>query len=97
MVGSDVSSKVRICVERCVNKINKQAVSRARRAANVIRNAELNVLKGQRSGKVYKKPGTYGEESSRATKKLMKEYGHILKGGQLYRASAPGEIGRAHV
>ena len=55
-LGRDVSSQVRICVERCVRKINRQTLSRARRAANALRNAELKVLKGQRSGKIYRKP-----------------------------------------
>ena len=55
-----------------------------------MRNAELEVLRGQRSGKVYKKPYTHGK-ATKATKELSREYGHKLRGGQLYRASAPGE------
>lgn len=35
--------------------INRQIVSRATRAVNELRNAELEVLKGQRSGKRYRK------------------------------------------
>lgn len=70
--------------------ISRQVASRGARAVNALRNAELEVLKGQRSGKVYKKPGTYGV-ASKATRKLRTEYGHKLRGGQLYRASAPGE------
>ena len=73
-----------------VSEINRQVLSRGVRAVNTMRNAELNILKGQRSGKVYKKPYTYGA-ATQGTKKLLKEYGHRLKGGQLYRASAPGE------
>lgn len=82
---------VRAAVKRQVEFINRKAVSRGTRAVQAIRKAELQVLKGERSGRVYKKPGTYGEKFSRSTKKLMKDYGHKLRGGQLYRASAPGE------
>ena len=41
-----------------VEKINRQVLSRGVRAVNAIRNAELEVLKGQRSGKKYRKPYT---------------------------------------
>jgi len=40
-----------------VGNVNNQVLSRALRGANALRNAELEVLKGQRSGKVYKKAG----------------------------------------
>ncbi len=82
---------VRATVSDMVTELNRKVVSRGVRAVNAIRNAELRVLKGQRSGRVYKKPGTYGKQMSKATKKLLPGYGHKLKGGQLYRASAPGE------
>lgn len=78
-------------IERKVESVNSQAVSRGTQAVNALRNAELEVLKGQRSGRVYKKPGTYGRRPSKATKELMGDYEHKLRGGQLYRASAPGE------
>ena len=35
--------------------VDRQVVSRATRAVNELRNAELDVLKGQRSGEVYRK------------------------------------------
>lgn len=38
--------------------INRKVISRGVRVVNVIRNAELEVLKGQRSGRVYRKPYT---------------------------------------
>lgn len=49
---------VRAAVKEQVDFINRKTVSRATRAVQAIRNAELNVLKGQRSGKVYRVPGT---------------------------------------
>lgn len=61
------------------------------RAANVIVGKTREVLSGTRSGRVYKKTGTYGKKPSSYTKSLMKDYGHKLREGQLYRASAPGE------
>lgn len=81
---------IRAAVRDQVSEINRKVASRGVRAVNAIRNAELEVLKGQRSGRVYKKPGTYGR-ASKATKAMAKDYGHKLRGGQLYRASAPGE------
>lgn len=38
--------------------INRKVASRGARAVNALRNAELDVLKGQRSGKKYRKPYT---------------------------------------
>ena len=81
---------IRATVRNQVTEINRKAASRGVRAVNAIRNAELEVLKGPRSGRVYKKPGTYGR-ASKATRAMAKDYGHKLRGGQLYRASAPGE------
>lgn len=47
-------------IDRRVNSINQQINSRAFRAANALRNAELTVLRGQGSGKVYKRPFSKG-------------------------------------
>lgn len=81
---------VRAKVKDITANINRKVASRATRVINALRNAELDVLSGQRSGKVYKKPGTHGE-ATKATRELKKSYGHKLRGGQLYQASAPGE------
>jgi len=43
-------------VNKLVDHINDQAKSRAIRAANELRNAALHVLRGQRSGRVYRVP-----------------------------------------
>ena len=71
--------------------INRKVLTRGTRVANALRTAELEVLKGNRSGRVYKKPSTYGKSRTKSTRKLLKDYGHKLRGGQLYRASAAGE------
>lgn len=55
-MADNVSEKVRICIEKSVKKVSREAVSRAHRVSNALRNAELSVLSGQRSGKVYRKP-----------------------------------------
>lgn len=81
---------VRAKVKEMTADVNRKVLSRGTRAVNELRNAELEVLDGQRSGKVYKKPGTYGKPNKR-TRKLMGDYGHKLRDGQLYTASAPGE------
>lgn len=77
--------------EEITSQIRTQMEGRSYKAANELRNSALQVLKGQRSGRVYKLPGTHGKRQSKATKQLMPEYGKKLRGGQLYRASAPGE------
>ncbi len=43
-------------IDKLVDKINFEAKSRAFRAANELRNSALTVLRGQRSGRVYKRP-----------------------------------------
>lgn len=78
-------------IKEQVEGINRKVMARGVRAVNALRSAELQVLQGERSGKVYKKPGTYGRTPSKATRELLGDYGHKLRGGQLYRASAPGE------
>lgn len=81
---------VRAKVNEMKIDVNRKVLSRGTRALNELRNAELEVLRGPRGGKVYKKPGTYGKPNKR-TRKLMGDYGHKLRDGQLYTASAPGE------
>lgn len=81
---------VRAKVKDIKADINRKVASRGARAVNALRNAELDVLQGQRSGKVYHVPGTHGG-ATKATRQLKKSYGHKLRGGQLYQASAPGE------
>lgn len=87
----ETTEAIKSAVDDAVQKITWEVKSRAFRASNELRNAALTVLRGQRSGRVYKKPGTYGKRMTKQTKALLKDYGHNLRGGQLYRASAPGE------
>ena len=50
------SGRLKIAVDDTVKKVNLEAASRGMRAVNAIRNAELEVLRGKRSGRVYRKP-----------------------------------------
>lgn len=43
-------------IDKLVDKINFEAKSRAFRAATELRNSALTVLRGQRSGRVYRRP-----------------------------------------
>lgn len=52
------SGRLKIAVDDAVKKVNREAASRGVRAVNAIRNAELEVLRGKRSGRVYRKPHT---------------------------------------
>ena len=47
--------KVKAKLAEMTKDISRQVVSRATRAVNELRNAELDVLKGQRSGRVYRR------------------------------------------
>lgn len=72
------SGRLKIAVDDTVKKVNRDAASRGMRAVNAIRNAELEVLRGKRSGRVYRKPHTKshytasapGEPPSRRTGNL---------------------------
>ena len=52
------SGRLKIAVDDTVKKVNREAASRGTRAVNAIRNAELEILRGKRSGRVYRKPHT---------------------------------------
>lgn len=52
------SGRLKIAVDDTIKKVNREAASRGTRAVNAIRNAELEVLRGKRSGRVYRKPHT---------------------------------------
>ncbi len=78
---------IRATVKDQVENINRKVVSRGVRAVNALRNAELEVLKGQRSGKVYRKPfskATYtasapGEPPARRTGNLRLHWNGQVK------------------
>lgn len=82
-------SSLKIAVDKVVESVGKQVVSRGTRAVNAIRNAELDVLKGQRSGRVYRKPhskATYtasapGEPPARRSGALRLNWHGEVKGG----------------
>ena len=85
--AGSAGSAIRATVKDQVTNINRKVVSRGVRAVNVIRNAELEVLKGQRSGKVYRKPfskATYtasapGEPPARRTGNLRMHWNGQVK------------------
>lgn len=85
--AGSVGSAIRATVKDQVTNINRKVVSRGVRAVNAIRNAELEVLKGQRSGKVYRKPhskATYtasapGEPPARRTGNLRMHWNGQVK------------------
>lgn len=75
-------------IGRKVESVNRQAVSRGIQAVNALRNAEMEVLEGQRSGRVYRKPdskATYtasapGEPPARRTGNLRLHWnGRVIK------------------
>ena len=86
-VDGKAGSAIRAIVKEQVTNINRKVVSRGVRAVNAIRNAELVVLRGQRSGRVYRKPytkATYtasapGEPPARRTGNLRMHWNGQVK------------------
>lgn len=88
---------LRVKAKEITADVNLQVLSRGVRAVNELRNAELEVLKGQRSGKVYRKPftkkATYtasapGEPPARRTGNLRLHWNGDVKGGMTARGGA---------
>lgn len=85
--AGSAGSAIRATVKGQVAEINRKVISRGVRAVNAMRNAELEVLKGQRSGKVYRKPysrATYtasapGEPPARRTGNLRMHWNGQVK------------------
>lgn len=81
------SGRLKIAVDDTVKKVNREATSRGMRAVNAIRNAELEVLSGKRSGRVYRKPHTKshytasapGEPPARRTGNLRLNWNGTVK------------------
>ena len=69
--------------EDITEKLQLQMGRRSYTAANELRNSALLVLRGQRSGRRYKVPGTYRRQRDKTDGKM--------KNGRYYTASAPGE------
>lgn len=55
---SSAGGALKIAVDKILKNVNQEVILRGTRAVNEIRNAELEVLSGQRSGKVYRKRHT---------------------------------------
>lgn len=69
--------------ENVSTEVKHQMEGRAFRVANELRNAAQLVLRGQRSGRRYKVPGTHRRQRDKVTGKMRR--------GRYYTASAPGE------
>lgn len=88
MTPQEAPQRLKVAVDETVAKVNRQAASRGMRAVNAIRNAELDVLKGQRSGRTYRKPfsrATYtasapGEPPARRTGNLRLNWNGTVEG-----------------
>ena len=74
--AGSVGSAIRATVKGQVAKINRQVVARGVRAVNAMRNAELEVLKGQRSGRTASAPG---EPPARRTGNLRMHWNGQVK------------------
>ena len=70
-------------VKTVTDQVQHEMERRSYLAANELRNAAQLVLRGQRSGRRYKVPGTYRRQRDKTDGKM--------KNGRYYTASAPGE------
>jgi len=83
MAWGKVSQVIGRKIATTLEGIEKEVTSRAYRASNELRNASLYVLRGERSGKRYKIPGTYRRQKDNVTGKM--------RNGVYYTASKADE------
>lgn len=92
-IGS-AGRSVRLKVSEMTADINRKVLSRGVRSVTAMRNAELRVLKGQRSGRKYRKPFTKqasyrasapGEPPARRTGNLRLHWNGQVKTGRTSR------------
>lgn len=89
---SNVSAEFERIRKDVLARIDVQMQSRAVRGSNELRTAALLVLRGQRSGRRYKVPGTYSRNATRGPNETRETYEFRRnKSGRYYSASAPGE------
>lgn len=89
--NESAGSVIRATVKGQVADINRKVVSRGVRAANALRNAELEVLKGQRSGRKYRKypyktrytASSPGEPPARRTGNLRMHWNGQVESGKI--------------
>lgn len=79
----NISHQFNKYIEECSDTIRTQMERRSYLVANELRNSAMQVLRGQRSGRRYKVPGTHRRQRDKMDGKM--------KRGRYYTASAPGE------
>lgn len=79
----NISHELDKYIEVASDTIKMQMERRSYLVANELRNSAMQVLRGQRSGRRYKVPGTFRRQRDKVDGKM--------KRGRYYTASAPGE------
>ena len=82
-MSSNITAPFNAAVDHTLEKIQQELERRSFLAANELKTASMLVLRGQRSGRRYKVPGTYRRQRDK--------YDGKMKNGRYYTASAPGE------
>lgn len=82
----NIDSVLDVAVKDFTDTVKHEMERRSYLAANEMRNASQLVLRGQRSGRRYKVPGTYRRQKDTGELKFYK-----ARNGRYYTASAPGE------
>ena len=80
---ADTSRIIAKSIKTTLDGVEREVASRAYRVSNELRNASLQVLRGDRGGHRYKIPGTYKRQRDKASGKM--------RNGRYYTASKPGE------
>lgn len=98
MAGSEITPDLKELTGELVGKVSKETISRAVRASNELRNAELEVLRGQRSGKVYRRPFSKGTYTASAPgEPPAVRTGHLRQSWHAVSASEKGKKGSVTV
>ena len=87
-------SNLSIVVHSVVDNVDNEILSRGYRAANALRNAELEVLNGQGGGRIYKKPGGGTYQASAPGQPPARRSGHLR---EAWSMNVSGGSGACHI
>lgn len=87
-------SNLSVAVHGIVDRVDNQILGRGFRAANALRNAELEVLNGRGGGRTYKKPGGGTYQASSPGQPPARRSGHLR---EAWSMSVSGGSGSCHI
>lgn len=87
-------SNLNIVVHNIADRVDNQILGRGFRAANAVRNAELEVLNGQGGGRIYKKPGGGTYQASSPGQPPARRSGQLREAWDM---KVTGGVGNCHI